>query len=199
MVRFAIAAITLVAYLGLSAETRARQPEHEAKDDARSQHNGHGRSGEHRRKTEAPAGSVTEAPPAPPSTANAPPAAAVAPAVQPAAVQLSEHLLQTQQLARQLHKQAETDPKSWNDSRTQRAESHRREITQSLGNVTDQPDARAELALHADRMARLNRALDLAERKVDTTLINLTIDLIAKEIARDATVLANIQAKAGNP
>jgi len=48
-------------------------------------------------------------------------------------------------------------------------------------------------------MARLNRALDLAEEKSDTTLVNQTNDLINREIARDANVMAGIQAQAGTP
>jgi len=110
-----------------------------------------------------------------------------------------EHLKQHQDAARASRKVARKDPKAWNDGRSLRAESHRREVTQTLGNVVDRPEVKAELATHADRMARLNRALDVAEDKGDSALVTRTNELIRRETTRDAQVIAAINARAGAP
>jgi hypothetical protein len=62
------------------------------------------------------------------------------------------------------------DPKAWAEQRGQRAAQHRAEIGQVWGALVDGPDAQARLRIHADRMARLNRMLDLAEHAHDSAL-----------------------------
>ncbi len=182
MNRSAIAMATIIGCLGLTTLVEARPPDdrHEEKRDVRPE-----RKDEHREQID--------------ERLRKPEAPAVAPAAQTNSDRYREHFLQAQQQARQRRKQVLSNAKAWNDSRVQRAASHRTDISQTWGNATDRPDARAELALHADRMARLNRALDLAEEKGDTALANQTNDLVNREIARDANVMASIQAKAGTP
>ena len=135
----------------------------------------------------------------PQNVAQAPPVAVAPPLGQNEAARYQEHLKQHQDAARASRKDARKDPKAWNDGRSLRAESHRREVTQTLGNVTDRPDAKAELATHADRMARLNRALDVAEDKGDSGLVTRTNELIRRETARDAQAIAAVKASAGAP
>ena len=95
--------------------------------------------------------------------------------------------------------QAQSNQKAWNDSRPQRAEAHRQDLTRIWGDVTQKPEAITELKLHADRMARLHRALDLAEHKHEATLVDQINDLIEREITRDARTLDALRPKAGTP
>jgi len=134
-----------------------------------------------------------------PEGSGQPPPGAPKPTEQNDRAKYQEHLRQHQEAARVSHKAARQDPKAWSDGRSQRAESHRREIAQTFGNLTDTPEAKVELATHADRMARLNRALDIAEGNGDTSLVNRINDLIQREIARDAQAISTIKAKAGVP
>jgi len=198
MYRFSVIGTTLAVCLGFAAATQARPPDerhNEGNQERSHRDERRERADEHRRRPEAPANSAVEAPPASPSVAEAPPA--VASAAQANAARFREHNWHNQQQARSHRKEAQKDPKAWNDARAQRAASHRSDVAKNWGQVADRPDARAELALHADRMARLNRALDLAEQKGDTNLINQTNDLISKEIARDANAMARIPTPAG--
>ena len=71
----------------------------------------------------------------------------------------------------------------------------RSQVTQTWGNIADQPEAKAELATHAERMAQLNRILDVAQDKGDTALAAKTNAVIQREIARDTRVLQGIRAK----
>ncbi|HWZ88767.1 MAG TPA: hypothetical protein VNW92_07950 [Polyangiaceae bacterium] len=89
------------------------------------------------------------------------------------------------------------DPKTWNDGRPQRAGQHRSEIASTWGNAVNTPDAQAELKLHADRMARLNRILDIANQKGDTALAARVQTDIQTETDRDAQAMQAIRAKAG--
>ena len=58
-----------------------------------------------------------------------------------------------------------------------------------------QPEARSELNLHSDRMARLNRILDIAQDKKDTTLATHAKQVIQREVARDARVMQSLHDK----
>lgn len=115
------------------------------------------------------------------------------------ALKYRQHLKLRQDATRASRKDSRKDAKAWNDGRTLRAEKHRQEMTLALGNVAARSDLKAELATHADHMARLNRALDVAEDKADGPLITRSNDLIRREIARDAQVVTAIKAKAGTP
>jgi hypothetical protein len=94
-------------------------------------------------------------------------------------------LKQEQDAARARRAPLLKDEKRWESERNVRAENHRREIAQQWANVAERPAARAELATHADRMARLNRALDLAEAS-DAALVSRINDLICRKNSRHA-------------
>lgn len=85
----------------------------------------------------------------------------------------------------------------WKADRAKRAEQWRNDMASQWGNTLDMPEARSELSLHADRMARLNRILDIAQDKKDTALANHAKQVIQKEIARDARIMAGYRDKEG--
>jgi hypothetical protein len=85
----------------------------------------------------------------------------------------------------------------WKADRAKRAEDWRNDMANQWGNTLDQPEARSELSLHADRMARLNRILDIAQDKKDTALANHARQVIQKEIARDARMMAGYRDREG--
>jgi hypothetical protein len=114
-----------------------------------------------------------------------------------AGIDAHAHLKARHEQDRAQRKQAQRDPKAWQDSRPQRAEQRRKEIAQTWGDVTKKPSAQSELKLHAERMARLNRALDIAEQKGDQALIARVKDLTEREIVRDARVMDHMKADAG--
>src|SRR6516164_11668335 len=60
------------------------------------------------------------------------------------------------------------DEQKWKAERAKRADDWRNDMAQQWGNTLDRPEARSELSLHSDRMARLNRILDIAQDKKDT-------------------------------
>ncbi len=104
--------------------------------------------------------------------------------------------LQRQQEDEHARRQAERkDERAWDAKREQRALIARNELQSTWGPALDRPEARAELALHADRIARLNRILDVAEDKGDGALIARAKGVIQREIARDARVLHAIRAR----
>lgn len=99
-----------------------------------------------------------------------------------------------QQDEEHLRRQAERkDLRAWEARRDQRALEARNELQSTWGPALDRPEARTELAIHADRIARLNRILDVAEDKADAALIARTRAVIQREIARDARVLHAIR------
>ena len=51
--------------------------------------------------------------------------------------------------------------------------------------------------MNADRMARLNRMLDLAEQKSDATLAARIHADITRELSRHAQAMQNLQAETG--
>ena len=107
------------------------------------------------------------------------------------AVRYEQRLKQEQDAARARRAALLRDDRRWEAERNARAESHRREIAQQWVHVADRPAARTELSVHADRMARLNRALDLAEAS-DAALVRRINDLIRRENARHARIMAEI-------
>ncbi len=109
-------------------------------------------------------------------------------AVAPArtAPQLLLRLEQLEAARRQNRAQALADPKAWAASRAQRAAQHRLEILQVWGNVVNSIDGQANLRIHAQRMARLNRMLDLAEHAADQALSARIRADIQRELVRHA-------------
>jgi hypothetical protein len=110
-----------------------------------------------------------------------------------------QHGRQEQDAARAHRKELRKNEKTWNEERQLRAERHRRDVAQSLAHVLEVPEARAELFTHSERMARLNRILDVVEEKGDTALIARVQGMIRREIARSARVIAALKARAGVP
>ena len=116
----------------------------------------------------------------------------IPPADRDRSAQYEQRLRQEQDAARARREASRKDEKRWEAERNTRAENHRREIAQQFAHI-EQPAAKAELSIHADRMARLNRALDLAEAS-DAALVRRINDLIRRENARHARTMAAIQA-----
>jgi hypothetical protein len=111
--------------------------------------------------------------------------------------QIRARLLKEQQDARAKRQLAKKDSHAWEASREQRAAEGRARVTSTWGDLAEQPEAKAELATHAERMAQLNRILDVAQDKGDAALVAHTNSVIQREIARDTRVLQGIRAKAG--
>jgi hypothetical protein len=107
------------------------------------------------------------------------------------AARYEQHLRQDQDTARARRAALLKDDRRWEAERNVRAENHRREIAQQWVHVADRPAAKSELSVHADRMARLNRALDLAEAS-DAALVSRINNLIRRENARHARIMAEI-------
>jgi hypothetical protein len=145
--------------------------------------------------------------PAPPTGARPAPPAGVDPRAaheehreaehQETEAQTRARLLKEQQDERTKRQQAKKDPHAWDASREQRAAEARAQVSSTWGNLAEQPEAKTELATHAERMAQLNRILDVAQDKGDTALVARTNAVIQREIARDTRVLQGIRAKDG--
>ena len=110
------------------------------------------------------------------------------------AVRYEDHLRREQVEARARRLALIKDQRRWGEERRMRAEAHRRAIALQWTHVSERPAARAELAIHANRMARLNRALDVAESSSDTAMVARINDLIRRENARHARTMAAIEA-----
>jgi hypothetical protein len=63
------------------------------------------------------------------------------------------------------------------------------------GVYVDRPEARWELALHADRMARLNRILDISVQAHDDAQAKRTRTCIDLEVNRNGRVMEEIRAR----
>jgi hypothetical protein len=92
---------------------------------------------------------------------------------------------------------ARKDTRAWDAAREQRATEDRNEIATNWGDIAQQADAKAELATHAERMAQLNRILDVAKDQNDSALAARTNAVIAREITRDTRVLQGIRSRVG--
>jgi hypothetical protein len=92
---------------------------------------------------------------------------------------------------------ARKDAHAWDANREQRAAQDRNEIASNWGDIAAQADAKAELATHAERMAQLNRILDVANDQHDAGLRARTNAVIQREITRDIRVLQGVRARVG--
>src|ERR1700690_2155742 len=99
-----------------------------------------------------------------------------------------ERLIREHELDRARRRELINDERRWDEERYLRAEAPRRAIEAEWDHVSDAHAARAELAIHADRMARLNRALDLAEEMGDGESASRARELIGRENRRHARV-----------
>jgi Spy/CpxP family protein refolding chaperone len=92
---------------------------------------------------------------------------------------------------------ARKDARAWEASREQRAAQDRNETATTWGDIAEEADAKAELATHAERMAQLNRILDVANDQHDASLTARTNAVIQREISRDIRVLQAVRARVG--
>jgi hypothetical protein len=111
--------------------------------------------------------------------------------------QIRDRLLKQQAADRAQRQAARKDTRAWDAAREQRAAEARNQVSATWGSIAERPEAKAELATHAERMAQLNRILDVAQDKGDTALAAKTNAVIQREIARDARILQAIRAKEG--
>ncbi len=110
---------------------------------------------------------------------------------------LVAHLQSVEAVRRSERKVALQDPKAWALNRPQRAAKHRQEIAGLWGDVVGSIDAHAELRMNADRMARLNRMLDLAEQKSDNALTSRIHADITRELSRHVMAMQKVRALSG--
>ncbi|HYP76991.1 MAG TPA: hypothetical protein VER12_13580 [Polyangiaceae bacterium] len=89
------------------------------------------------------------------------------------------------------------DEKGWEESRAQRASVHRQQLAALWGSVVGTIDGQARLRMNADRMARLNRMLDLAEQEKNAALSARIQADLARELARHVQAMQTVQAEAG--
>ena len=119
---------------------------------------------------------------------------AVVPALDRGLLQRLQELEGARRTARQ---EGLKDPEAWEATRAQRASAHRQQLAALWGGVMDRIEGQARLRLHADRMARLNRLLYLAEQRRDKSLI-ATIDAdIASELVHQVQAMQKVKAEAG--
>lgn len=89
------------------------------------------------------------------------------------------------------------DAKGWEDNRAQRASVHRAQLAALWGNVVGSIDGQARLRMHAERMARLNRMLDLAQQKQDSALVKRIEADVQRELSRHVQTMQQLQAVTG--
>ncbi|HET7542032.1 MAG TPA: hypothetical protein VFK05_19330 [Polyangiaceae bacterium] len=118
--------------------------------------------------------------------------------------QLWARLNELQSARHAARKQALTDPKRWDDERAQRASAHRAQLSALWGNLVGRIDGQARLRIHADRMARLNRLLYLAEQKTvgagqqpDLALVQRVQADISRELTRHVQAMQELRAAGG--
>lgn len=100
--------------------------------------------------------------------------------------------------ARRLNRaQEQADANAWTASRAERAAQHRKEIAELWGNVVYRIDGQANLRIHAERMSRLNRMLDLAQQAADQALIVRIRADITRELTRHAKSMQSAIAMGG--
>ena len=110
---------------------------------------------------------------------------------------VAQRLLQSEAEHRKARELGLKDPKTWAEDRGKRANQRRAELGQIWGALVDGPDAQARLRIHADRMARLNRMLDLAEQKADSALIERVRKDIQSELVKHAQDMQTLRAALG--
>jgi hypothetical protein len=111
--------------------------------------------------------------------------------------ELMARLTQLQAERRQQRESALGDAPAWAAGRAQRAAQHRREIAQVWGSVVNSLDGQAKLRMHAERMSRLNRMLDLAQHAADPALSARIEKDITRELVRHAQAMQLIRANGG--
>jgi hypothetical protein len=111
--------------------------------------------------------------------------------------EMRERLEQREARERAERAQHRHDMDAWRATRDRRAEEHRREIRESYGEVLTRDEARNELATHADRMARLNYILDIAQDNGNVVMAARVQAAVTAENVRHARVMEEIRWQAG--
>jgi hypothetical protein len=109
------------------------------------------------------------------------------------------HFVQYQDQWRLHRRELRHDLRAWRAGRLERAAEERHAIAYAWGDLVTRPEAHAELVLHAERMARLNRILDVAEDEGNEALAGHCRAVIAREIARNARVMQDLRIRIGMP
>jgi hypothetical protein len=115
------------------------------------------------------------------------------------AEQVRARMQQREEQARAKREAERKNDAQWKADRSKRAEQWRSDMANQWGKTLDQPEARSELNTHSDRMARLNRILDIAEDKHDTALAAHCKQVIQKEVARDSKVMQDLRDREAHP
>ena len=88
--------------------------------------------------------------------------------------------------------------KEWKDKRKERRKARRDELKEKLGDDLKRPAVKAELKIHARRMARLNRIRVVAKAEGKDEVVKRVDTLIAKEKARHDKHIETLKAKKDN-
>ena len=78
-----------------------------------------------------------------------------------------------------------------------RAEEHRRAMAAMYGDWIHRPECRAELEMDADRLARINRIIDIAEEQHNAALLARARAVYGREIARHARAMGELRVRLG--
>lgn len=96
---------------------------------------------------------------------------------------ISARVRQAEATRRTAREAGAKDAAVWLAERTQRAARHRAELAELWGSVSGTLDGQARLRRHADRMARLNRMLDLAQQQPNEKLVQRIQADIRRELS----------------
>ncbi|MDC0742375.1 hypothetical protein [Polyangium mundeleinium] len=92
-------------------------------------------------------------------------------------------------------KEIREDKKELREDRKAKREARRKELREKWGDVVKHPDARAELKVHARRVARLAQARKVAEADGKKELVARIDKLVEKENARHQRVMDRLKEK----
>jgi hypothetical protein len=90
------------------------------------------------------------------------------------------------------------DQKAWEAARERREAERRRELEVIWGQeFLRRPECRAEMELDAERVARLDRIIDIAEDTHNAALLARARAVLAREVRRHARVMAELRLRLG--
>jgi hypothetical protein len=123
------------------------------------------------------------------------------PADRPGALAAADYAARLQKVEDGLRaKRAELrrDQKAWDAGRAAREAEHRRQLEGVWGAAfLARPECHAELDLDAERIARINRIIDIAEDTHNAALLAHAQRVLGRELARHARVMAELRARLG--
>jgi hypothetical protein len=90
------------------------------------------------------------------------------------------------------------DQKHWEEGREAREAEHRKQLENVWGQeFLQRPECKEELALNAERVARLDRIIDIAEDTHNAAMLARARAILAREFRRHARVMAELRARLG--